>query len=126
MTCSWCKEEIISTHSKKYCSREHHAKHRYCTLFLQWYNQEKIETSVYSLKKHVITMQGYKCQQCEISQWNGKYISLHLEHKDGNSDNNSPANLCLLCPNCHSLTSTYKIKNKGNGRFLKRKEKLND
>lgn len=30
--------------------------------------------------------------------------------------NNKEENLLLLCPNCHSLTSTYKGANKGNGR----------
>ncbi len=121
MYCLWCKEKIISKNAKKYCSSEHYAKDRYYKLFIEWYIQENNKVSIYSLKKHVITMHGYECQQCKISTWNGKYLSLHLEHKDGNSENNSPSNVCLLCPNCHSLTSTYKIKNKGNGRFLKSK-----
>ena len=34
----------------------------------------------------------------------------------GNFENNSETNLTLLCPNCHSLTPTYKGANKGNGR----------
>jgi 5-methylcytosine-specific restriction endonuclease McrA len=45
---------------------------------------------------------------------------LQLEHKDGNSENNKPENLCLLCPNCHSQTPTYGAKNKGNGRHYRR------
>lgn len=35
---------------------------------------------------------------------------------DGNHENNNLSNLKLLCPNCHSLTKTYKGANKGNGR----------
>lgn len=52
---------------------------------------------------------------------NGKDIVLELEHKDGNSQNNSKENVCLICPNCHSQTPTYKGKNKGNGRHSRRK-----
>jgi predicted HNH restriction endonuclease len=46
---------------------------------------------------------------------------LELEHKDGNGENNDLKNICLLCPNCHSQTATYKNKNKGNGRHYRRK-----
>lgn len=40
----------------------------------------------------------------------------NMEHIDGNSSNNAPSNLTLLCLNCHSMTPTYKNRNKGNGR----------
>ena len=59
-----------------------------------------------------------KCSECgwgEINQHTGT-IPLELEHIDGNPYNNSPDNVTLLCPNCHSLTSTYKGANKGHGR----------
>ena len=58
---------------------------------------------------------------CAICGWNtvnnftGK-IPLEVEHIDGNYKNNRPENLTLLCPNCHSLTATYRGANKGNGR----------
>ena len=45
-----------------------------------------------------------------------KKIPLEIHHKDGNYLNNNEDNLELLCPNCHSLTNTYKAANKGNGR----------
>ena len=57
--------------------------------------------------------------------YNGSLLlASNLEHIDGNSENNSLDNLKLLCPNCHSLTPTYKNLNKGNGRF-KRMERYN-
>ncbi len=43
---------------------------------------------------------------------------LEIDHIDGNSDNNSEENLRLVCPNCHSLTSTYCGTNRGNGRNI--------
>jgi len=52
-------------------------------------------------------------------------IPIELEHIDGNSENNLLTNLKLLCPNCHSLTPTYKALNVGNGRH-KRRERYKD
>lgn len=49
---------------------------------------------------------------------------MELEHIDGNSENNDLSNLTLLCPNCHSLTSTYKGRNIGNGRTLKKEKRI--
>jgi predicted HNH restriction endonuclease len=58
-----------------------------------------------------------------------KKIPLEVEHIDGNYMNSKEENLTLLCPNCHSLTSTAKGANRGNGRYLRRlrykKEKEN-
>ena len=48
------------------------------------------------------------CVCCKIGpNWNGKILVLQLDHIDGNSDNNNPLNLQLLCPNCHSQTETF-------------------
>jgi len=65
-------------------------------------------------------MRGYKCDVCSLSSWNGKEVVLEVEHRDGNSENCSPDNVCLICPNCHSQTKTYKGKNRGNGRHYRR------
>lgn len=54
----------------------------------------------------------HKCSNCFLTEWLGKPIPLELEHMDGNSSNNLIDNLTLLCPNCHSLTPTYRGKNK--------------
>jgi hypothetical protein len=51
----------------------------------------------------------------------GEKITLELEHKDGNHFNNQRDNLECLCPNCHSLTPTWRGRNKGDKR-----EKVSD
>ena len=43
-------------------------------------------------------------------------VPLEVEHIDGDFTNNVESNLILLCPNCHSLTPTYRSLNRGNGR----------
>lgn len=56
--------------------------------------------------------------RCEICGWdkvnpftNKKPLEIH--HIDGNWEHTVPNNLQLICPNCHSLTETYKARGKG-------------
>jgi hypothetical protein len=72
------------------------------------------------VKNYIAETVGYFCSECGIDKWNGKKIVLELEHKSGNWEDNSLENVCLLCPNCHSQTNTYKNKNNGNGRHSRR------
>ena len=48
-----------------------------------------------------------KCEHCGITEWNGKPLSFHLHHEDGDSTNNEISNLKVACPNCHSQTENY-------------------
>jgi HNH endonuclease len=57
-----------------------------------------------------------KCSECGLlPMWNGKKLTLQLDHIDGNRADNSLGNLRLLCPNCHTQTHTFskgKFRNK--------------
>lgn len=44
--------------------------------------------------------------------WNGKPLTLHLDHIDGNHNNNLIGNLRILCPHCHQQTPTFGSKNR--------------
>ena len=59
---------------------------------------------------------SYKCFNCGIDEWMGEPISLELDHINGDSFNNDVNNLRLLCPNCHSITNTFRGRNKNTGR----------
>lgn len=59
-----------------------------------------------------------RCSICAINEWQGKPLSLHLDHIDGVNTNNLISNLRLLCPNCHSQTSTYCGRNKGKNKLV--------
>jgi HNH endonuclease len=52
-----------------------------------------------------------KCDNCKLEKWLGEDIPLEMHHKDGVSYNHKLENLQLLCPNCHTLTDTYRSKN---------------
>ena len=69
------------------------------------------------LKRYIISHFGRKCMDPKCA-WNHaiRPVCLELHHEDGNSENNTIENVRLLCPNCHSLTDTYKSKNVGKGR----------
>jgi len=49
----------------------------------------------------------YICECSNTGVWQGKPLSLQLDHKDGNRRNNNLTNLRWLCPNCHTQTITY-------------------
>ena len=65
-----------------------------------------------TIRKNLIDIRGHRCEQCGLTEWLDKPISLELHHIDGDSRNNNMENLQLLCPNCHSQTSNYKKRNK--------------
>lgn len=65
-----------------------------------------------SLRFRILYEQDNKCNSCGISEWLGEPIILELEHIDGNHYNNVRDNLEMICPNCHSQTSTWRGRNK--------------
>lgn len=56
----------------------------------------------------------YQCDECGIDNWQGKELTLHVDHIDGKYWNNARSNLRLICPNCHSQTPTWCGKNHKN------------
>jgi len=76
-----------------------------------------VEFSTYNrghLKKRLINegILEYKCVKCgNEGEWMGEKITLQLDHINGVNDDNRLNNLRILCPNCHSQTSTFAGKN---------------
>ena len=79
------------------------------------------ETSVYSttfIRSKILSrgMKEYQCEGCGLDEWQGQKLGLDLDHINGNNRDNRLENLRFLCPNCHSLTHTYKGKNINSGK----------
>mgnify|MGYP002414217383 CR=1 FL=1 len=64
--------------------------------------------SRFTVKNWYLLDHEYRCEECRISEWNGEHLTLELEHVNGNRRDNRLENLKLLCPNCHSQTSTWR------------------
>ncbi len=58
----------------------------------------------------LIEIRGNKCEDCGLSDWRNKPIALEVHHLNGDSFDNKPENLKLLCPNCHSQTDNFRFK----------------
>lgn len=69
---------------------------------------QRIVLRRYVIKNNLIP---YKCAICGCTEWQGKTLSLELNHINGVNNDNRLENLRFLCPNCHSQTSTYGSRN---------------
>lgn len=66
-----------------------------------------------SLKRRLLKegLLSERCEVCQMSDWQGKTITLQLDHINGVNDDHRLENLRLLCPNCHSQTNTFAGRN---------------
>ncbi|MFJ7625919.1 HNH endonuclease [Streptomyces sp. NPDC097595] len=53
------------------------------------------------------------CAECgNAGVWQGQPLRLEVDHVNGDWWDNRPANLRILCPNCHAATDTYRGRNR--------------
>lgn len=118
MFCLVCKEKIFGR-KRIYCSRKCYNLQKYITKIKEFNDGNNLLYDTRTIKKILLLEYGESCQECMLSVWNDKPIPLEIEHINGDFRDNTKQNLRLLCPNCHSLTDTYKSKNRGNGRHTR-------
>lgn len=125
--CLNCGKELTKRNAK-YCNNACQQEHRFKLWVERWKRGEESGMSgaygiSHALKRYLLEKYQYKCSKCGWGEVNPytKTLPLEVEHIDGNYQNNTEDNLTILCPNCHSLTPTYKGANRGNGRKDRKK-----
>lgn len=126
--CVDCGKQL-QRQGNKYCSNKCQGNYQYRICVLKWLKGEVdggrgITTRNISghVKRYIVKKYSNKRSIYGWSRINPVTgdVPLELDHIDGNSDNNIESNLRSLCPNCHSLTPSFRNLNKGLGRKWRR------
>jgi len=115
--CEYCQKEFTCRNisKQKHCNKQCLEAHK--NYIVESEGFPKSWNGNRRIRKYFIHKYGNNCMICGQSgdDWNGKPMTLIVDHIDGKSNNNSLDNLRIVCPNCDSQLSTYKGRNKGNG-----------
>lgn len=121
IVCKFCSNSKgVKDPKAQFCSNKCQQDFQYHAFISRWKAGHengvtgKTSTSKH-IKRYIREKYGDRCHRCG---WNEKHpadgkVPLEVEHIDGDYRNNSEENLDLLCPNCHSLTMTFRNRNKG-------------
>lgn len=122
--CLYCGKPL-KTNNRTFCNNICQHEYQYNNYIEKWKSGENNGTTGKSwidisghIRRYLFEKFDNKCSRCgwsEINPYTNK-LPLEIEHIDGDATNNKEENLTLLCPNCHSLTKTYRGANKGNGK----------
>lgn len=110
---AYCLEHNISTDHFSQTLNAHQKTTKYTLDEILVKNSKY--TNISRLKARLISEKRleYKCAICNNTGiWNGKPLTLELDHINGDHLDHRITNLRFLCPNCHSQTPTYAGRNK--------------
>jgi len=109
-SCFNCRKDFVfdtTCSTGKYCSNKCQQEFQFLTETIFRVERGEVRHPK-TLKKFLIWKNGEQCFGCGLkAEWEGKPLSLVLDHISGNKHDNKPVNLRLLCPNCHAQTDTF-------------------
>lgn len=120
--CKYCGKPIQNIFKElEFCCQKCRSQYLYELKVNHWLEDSSKVTSTFIpryIKQWLKETRGEKCEICGWHEFNKftNMIPLQIHHIDGNCTNNSPDNLQILCPNCHSLTNNYCSQNIGNSK----------
>ena len=119
-TCERC-EKPLKKGARRFCSRRCSGVSRVAEKFARLDALESFDGEYAgAVRQYLIAKMGTSCQICGITKWRDQPVPIVMDHIDGDSTNWNRGNLRLICPNCDALLPTYKVKNRGRGRYARR------
>ena len=122
--CRACGKEIEYLPSQQkgyYCSWYCFHQGRYDKYIVRWKaglesGKKGTKQIAGPVRRYMFEKYGKKCSQCGWAERNPVTgnVPVEIDHIDGDKDNNTEEDLRILCPNCHSLTPTFRALNIGN------------
>jgi hypothetical protein len=121
--CPVCEVKKVRRGST-YCSADCHRELLYKDYIDRWLRGEEpggSDSGVSNyVRRHLVETNGDRCMSPDCGWDWSKPCRVEVDHRNGNPLDHTPNNVRLLCPNCHSLTESYKGKNLGSGRAYRR------
>lgn len=124
--CKFCNIPV-KTKVAIYCSNKCQKEWEHQLLVGKWLRGEVSGTMGKALqtcnfvRRYLKDTRGSACNKCGWDEYHpvdGKSLT-EIDHVDGNASNTVPENLEILCPNCHSMTPTFRARNKDSKRVRK-------
>jgi predicted HNH restriction endonuclease len=125
--CLTCKGKL-KRQINVYCSNSCQLQKQYEDYVVKWLRGDEkgyCNGKTASMSKHIYRYlhetRGSACEKCG---WDLKHpvdgnILTEIDHIDGDAHNCSLENLRILCPNCHSMTHTFRNRNVKSKRIRK-------
>jgi ssDNA-binding Zn-finger/Zn-ribbon topoisomerase 1 len=122
--CKNCGGDVIklASNTGQYCSNTCQGEFEIAQRVAGWlageYKQTPEQTPVW-IRRHMLEVSNCECSICKWAERHpdDKLPLVEIDHIDGDGTNHAFDNLRVLCPNCHSMTSTFRNRNKNSTRI---------